>query len=377
MRRWIVMTVAMLATIGVSAPPAAVAAPLSYPVQVDDPWPVPGPPTPTAPSWLLYDEGAGAVIASRNADDERSIASVTKVMTGLLVMEYGNLDEVVTVSATAAATGEKEIDLVAGEEVTVGQLFKALMIHSANDAATALAEHIGGSVSGFVELMNQRAGELGLSHTSFANPHGLDAPNHYSSANDLLVMTQAAMEYPEFAEAVRSRSYAFPPGPDGESRIAQTTNLMLGEYEGMAGVKTGFTFRALLTFVAAAERDGRMVYAVVLGSEGRRAHFADAQILLDYAFDDMPYYQMISSRQPYQPTQPRNLPGPLTVARDTEAVLHLAGDGLLTDPPAPVGGEPAPEPIPVVELERTPDTGPDSFWGAVTYWFSGGTSSSG
>jgi serine-type D-Ala-D-Ala carboxypeptidase (penicillin-binding protein 5/6) len=376
MRRWIVMTLAVLAMIGVAAPPAAVAAPLSYPVQVDDPWPVPAPPTPTAPSWLLYDEGAGAVIASRNADDERSIASVTKVMTGLLVMEYGNLDEIVTVSANAAATGEKEIDLVEGEQVSVEQLFKALMIHSANDAATALAEHIGGSVPGFVDLMNERARELGLSHTSFANPHGLDAPNHYSSASDLLVITQAAMEHPVFAEAVKSRSYAFPPGPDGESRIAQTTNLMLGEYEGMAGVKTGFTYRALLTFVAAAERDGRMVYAVVLGSEGMRTHFSDAELLLDYAFDDMPYFEMVSSGEPYQPTQPRNDPGPLTVARDAEAFLHLASDGLLSDPPAPVGGEPIPEPVPVVELERIPNTGPDSFWGAVTYWFSGDSSSS-
>jgi serine-type D-Ala-D-Ala carboxypeptidase (penicillin-binding protein 5/6) len=367
-----VITVAVMAILGLYAP-AASAAPLTYPVQVADPWPVPAPPNPTAPSWVLYDDGAGATIASRAANDERAIASVTKIMTGLLVMEYGNLDEIVTISEKAAATGEKEIDLVAGEEVTVEQLFKALMIHSANDAATALAEHIGGSVSGFVDMMNARAASLGLEHTSFANPHGLDAPNHYSSANDLLVIARAAMEYPLFAETARTRSYAFPDAPDGSSRIAQTTNLMLGTYEGMAGVKTGFTYRALLTFVAAAERDGRLVYAIVLGSEGRRAHFADAELLLDYAFDDMPYLQMVSSRRPYVSPEPRTDPGPLTVAQDTEAFVHLAGEGLFNDPPGPVGDDPEPAPSPVVEVVRSPETGPDTFWATVTFWFSGGS----
>jgi D-alanyl-D-alanine carboxypeptidase len=219
-------------------------------------------------------------------------------------------------------------------------------------------------------MMNARAAELGLEHTSFANPHGLDATNHYSSARDLLVIATHAMAFPLFAETVGSRSYVFPPAPDGTARIARTTNLMLGDYEGMAGIKTGFTFRALLTFVAAAERDGRMVYVVLLGSDGRRAHFADAKLLLDYAFDEMPYYQMISSRRPYVSPMPRVDPGPLTVARDAEALVHLAGEGLLLEEPAPVNGEPAPEPPPIVEITRTPEEGPDSFWSAITYWFS-------
>ncbi|HEY5890616.1 MAG TPA: D-alanyl-D-alanine carboxypeptidase family protein [Acidimicrobiia bacterium] len=370
MRRSKTILLAVAALSGLVLP--ASAAPLTYPVQIDDPWPVPNAPHPTAPSWLVYDANADAILASRNSNDERAIASVTKIMTGLVVMEYGHPDELVTVSEKAAATGEKEIELEAGEQVTVEQLFKALMIHSANDAATALAEHIGGSVDGFVGLMNARVAELGLEHTNFANPHGLDAANHYSSARDLVVLAREAMAYPEFAEAVRSRSYVFPPAPDGTARIAQTTNLMLGEYEGMAGIKTGFTFQALLTFVAAAERDGRMIYVVVLGSEGRRQHFADAELLFDYAFDDMPYYQMLSSGQPYDSPQPRVAPGPRTVARDSEAMLHLAGEGLLLEQPGPIGGEPIPEPSPVVETTRSPEAGPDSFWSAVTFWFSAG-----
>lgn len=358
--------------LGLAGP--ALAAPLAYPVDVQQGWPVPRPPTPTAPSWLLYDDTAGAMIASRSADVERSIASVTKIMTGLLVMEKGNLDDEVVISASAAATGEKEIDLVAGETLTVRDLFKAMMIHSANDAATALAEHVGGSVSGFVDMMNERAAELGLEHTHFANPHGLDAPGHYSSANDLLVIARAAMEYPLFADSVRSTTLLFPRAPDGTIRTGSSTNLMLNDYDGMIGIKTGFTFQALLTFVGAAERDGRRIYVIVLGSEGPRAHFADAKLLLDYAFNDMPYYQMISTGNPYQPIQARTSPGPLLVERDVEAFVHLAGQGIFSSPPAPPLGEEIPEPEPIVETMVASSKGPGSFWESLTFWFRGGSS---
>lgn len=371
MRRVLILVAACAAMLGLTDA-RLLAAPLAYPVQVEQAWPVPNPPAPSAPSWLLYDDTAGAVIAARAPNERRAIASVTKIMTGLLVMERGTMDDEVVISAKAAGTGEKEIDLVAGETVTVEALFKALMVHSANDAATALAEHIGGSVSGFVEMMNARAVELGLENSHFANAHGLDAPNHYSTANDLLVIARAAMEYPQFADAVRSTALVFPPDPDGNARLGSSTNLMLDEYEGMIGVKTGFTFQALLTFVGAAERDGRRVYVIVLGSEGQRGHFADARLLLDYAFDDMPYYQMVSSGNPYVTTRARLDPGPLTVERDAEAFVHLAAQGIFGDPPGPVGGEPIPEPPPLVETMVEPTRGPQSFWESVAFWFGGG-----
>lgn len=370
MRKLLSVGVSLLLTLGIFAP--ALGAPLAYPIDVEPAWPVPSPPTPTAPSWLLYDDTAGAMIASQSADSERSIASVTKIMTGLLVLERANLDDEVVISGAAAATGEKEIDLVAGETVTVRDLFKALMVHSANDAATALAEHIGGSVSGFVAMMNERAAELGLEHTHFANPHGLDAPGHYSSANDLLLIARTAMEYPLFADSVRSTTLVFPSAPDGTIRTGSSTNLMLDEYEGMLGVKTGFTFQALLTFVGAAERDGRRIYVIVLGSEGVRGHFADARLLLDYAFEDMPYYQMISSGHPYLSTHERPDPGPLEVERDVEAFVHLAGQGIFSTPPSPVNGEPIPEPEPIVETVVEPARGPGSFWDSMAFWFTGG-----
>ena len=372
MKTLIRLTIAMLVTTGLHAP-AALAAPLTYPVQVAEPWPVPDPPFPTAPSWVLYDVGAGATIASRSADEERAMASVTKIMTGLLVVELADFSDEITVSATAAATGEKEIDLVAGETVTVADLFKALMIHSANDAATALAEHIAGSLDEFVDLMNKRAESLGLVHTSFANPHGLDESNHYTTANDLLTMTREAMQHEEFADAVRMQSFAFPPDPDGIPRIAQTTNLMLADYPGMIGVKTGFTNQALLTFVAAAERDGRQLIVVVLGSDGQRAHFADARLLLDYAFSRMPYYAMLSSGNPYVSRTPRIDPAPLSVSRDAEAYLHLAAQGMFLDPPSHIGGSETPQPAPIVETLIRPSSGPQSIWESLTFWFSAST----
>ncbi len=367
MRRTFSLIAALAFALGALSVPA-LAAPLSYPVQVEEAWPVPFPPSPTAPSYLLYDDTAGAVISSRSPNDERSIASVTKIMAGLVVLERGVLTDEVEISANAAATGEKEIGLVTGEVVTVEALLKALMVDSANDAATALAEHVGGSVAGFVEMMNERAKGLGLEHTSFANPHGLDAPGHYSTASDLLVIAREAMTHELFQETVRSKTLVFPPAPDGTVRQGSTTNLMLEDYEGMIGVKTGFTNRALLTFVGAAERDGRRIYVVVLGSEGQRGHFADARLLLDYAFVDMPYYQMVSSGNPYDAGHVRSTPGPLTVEAGIEAYLHLAAQGLMVDPPTPLGGE-IPEPIPVVETVVEPDRGPDTFWESLMFWF--------
>lgn len=369
------LIVALVVSMGAMTAPA-LAAPLSYPVQVEEAWPVPFPPSPTASSYLLYDDTAGAVISSRSPNEERSIASVTKIMTGLVVLERGVLTDEVEISANAAATGDKEIGLVAGEVLTVEALFKAMMVDSANDAATALAEHVGGSVAEFVEMMNARARELGLEHTSFANPHGLDAPGHYSTANDLLVMAREAMTHALFQETVRSKSLVFPPAPDGTVRQGSTTNLMLEDYEGMIGVKTGFTNRALLTFVGAAEREGRKIYVIVLGSEGQRGHFADARLLLNYAFNDMPYYQMVSSGNPYDSGHVRSEPGPLTAERDIEAFLHLAAQGLMVDPPTPLGGE-IPESIPVVDTVVEPERGPETFWESLMFWFNETTSQSG
>ncbi len=264
--------------------PAAAAPVLELPPPVEA-FPVPAPPEVTARSWILYDDTYGITLAEYEADAERPMASTTKIMTALVALDRADPEDLVTVSAEAAAVGESEIGLVAGEKFLLRTLLVAMLVRSANDAAVAIAEYAGGSVEGFVALMNAKAEELGLEHTRFANPHGLDARGHYSSARDLLTMARVAMADPEFARAVRTRKVSLRPAPDGTERFADATNLLLSTYPGAIGVKTGYTGQAGLVLVAAAERDGRRLYAVVMGSEGPGAHFADASALLDYGFD--------------------------------------------------------------------------------------------
>lgn len=242
------------------------------------------PPDVTAASWIVFDATDGVVLGSRNADEQRPMASTTKMMTALLAIEQADREALVTVSSRAADVGEAEIGLTAGEQLPMGSLIDTMIVRSANDAAVAVAEAVGGDVETFVELMNARAAELGLNRTQFVNPHGLDVEGHVSTARDLLRLGLAAMANPDFRRAAGLSEVSLPPAPDGTPRVAEATNHLLRTYDGAIGVKTGFTFQAGLVLVAAAERDDLTIYAVVMGSEGPGAHFADAAALLDYGF---------------------------------------------------------------------------------------------
>ncbi len=244
--------------------------------------PIPQPPSVTAQSWILYDETFDQVLGELDPDDQRPMASTTKMMTAIVALENAALTDRVTISTNAAEAGESEIGLYAGESMTVDDLLYALLLQSANDGAVALAEHVGGSVAGFVRMMNDKAVELGLENTHFANPHGLDAPGHYSSARDLLAIARYGMENPEFAKIVKTTSYDMPAAPDGTAREARLSNELVRTYEGAFGVKTGYTDKAGLTLIAGAEREGRRIYAVVMDSED---HFADSAQLLNFGFE--------------------------------------------------------------------------------------------
>lgn len=258
------------------------------------------PPEVSAASWILWDETNGVELDSMDPDTSRPMASTTKIMTGLMAVESDAMEDLVLVSQRAAEVGESEIGLVAGERVPMEMLVNALLIRSANDAAIAIAEHLGGSVEGFVDAMNQRAAQLGLTGTSFANPHGLDAADHVSTARDLLTLARVAMADPLFAEMVATRRYRITDAPDGTVRVAEATNLLLTTYRGAVGVKTGYTNGAGLTFVGAAERDGRMLFVVVMGSEGPSAHIIDAADLLDHGFGDLRIVDTIARGTPFR-----------------------------------------------------------------------------
>ena len=240
---------------------------------------VPDEPVLEAAAWIVVDVASETVLVEHNADEERPMASVTKLMTALVVRRHADLDSRVRVSQSAADVGEAEVGLVAGEVWSVRDLLAAVLVRSGNDAAYALAEHVGGDLPGFADLMNEMAAELGLQHSHFINPHGLDADGHYTSAYDLSVIAQAVLEDDVLAQFTRTGIIRFKPAPDGTDRIARNTNRLLNRYPGVVGLKTGFTGKAGRVLVSAFEAEGQMFTAVVMGSED---HFADTAALLDY-----------------------------------------------------------------------------------------------
>jgi serine-type D-Ala-D-Ala carboxypeptidase (penicillin-binding protein 5/6) len=201
------------------------------------------------------------------------------MVTALVVARRSELDEPVTVSAAAAATGGGGLDLSPGDRHTVRDLLYALLLSSSNDAAVALAEHTSGTEPRFVEIMNRVASRLGAARTHFVTAHGLDAAGHYSTARDLVTIARSLLAHPLLADIVETPSRVIP-GPGG-SVLVENRNVLLETYKGAIGVKTGFTAEAGEVLVAAARRHGRTVIAVALGSEDAAA---DCRRLLDYGW---------------------------------------------------------------------------------------------
>lgn len=237
------------------------------------------PPELTAEAWIAVDVDSGQTVFAQNADEERAMASVTKLMTALVVRDHTDLDERVRVTEAAVDVGESEIGLVAGEVWSVRDLLAALLVRSGNDAAYALAEYVGGSIEGFATLMNEKAAELGLEHSHFTNPHGLDEEGHYTSARDLATIGQAVLADDVLSQLVRTGIVRFKPAPDGTSRVAVNTNHLLNRYPGVVGMKTGYTSKAGRVLVTAFEVEDQTFVVVVMGSED---HFGDTAAILDY-----------------------------------------------------------------------------------------------
>ncbi len=301
--------------------------------------PMPPPPV-SAPAWVLYDDTNEILLGGVDADRSRAMASTTKMMTGLLAVESGRMDETVTVSSRAVSIGEASIGLVAGERLPLEDLVYAFLLRSGNDAATAVAEHLGGSVEGFVAMMNARAAELGMDETSFANPHGLDHPDHYSSPRDLLTLVQAVADNQRLEAMITSTRHPIPNAPDGTVRVAETTNRLLTTYRGTFGGKTGFTFQAGLVFAGGAEREGRRLFVVVMGSEGPGAHFVDAAALLDHGFEDLRFVDTIRRGTPFVVATSDRTPELTRLAALQTLVLvsslEAVPDEPLEPPPPPV-----------------------------------------
>ena len=233
---------------------------------------------------LLMEASTGRILYQNNENEELPIASVTKIMSTLLVCEAIakgkiKIDDTVTVSAYAASMGGSQVFLEPGEQMSVDELLKCLIVVSANDAAVALAEHIYGSAESFVAAMNTRAKELGMEHTYFANTTGLD-DGGYSSALDVALMTRELLNHPLIFNYTTIWMDTVRDGAFGLSN----TNRLVRFYQGANGMKTGFTTEAMYCVSATALRDGMQLIAVVLGSPSSDKRFAAAKQMLDFGF---------------------------------------------------------------------------------------------
>ena len=239
------------------------------------------PPSLSAKSALLMEATNATVVLEKNAHTRLPMASTTKIMTALVALELAAPDTVICVDGRAVGTEGSSVYLCEGEKLTLEQLLYALMLESANDAAVAIAIGVSGSEEAFVDAMNAKATSLGLSDTHFANPHGLDAEAHYTTAYELARIAQAALQNSLFKTIVSTRKTTIPHQDTDAVRLLVNHNKMLRQYEGCIGVKTGFTQKSGRCLVSAAERDGVTVIAVTIDSPD---DWKDHTKLLDYGF---------------------------------------------------------------------------------------------
>lgn len=236
----------------------------------------------SAESAVLIEAESGKILYEKNAYEKRPMASTTKIMTGLLAIENYDLQSVVTVSHDAVGVEGSSIYLREDERLPMEELVYALMLESANDAAAAIAIAVGGSIGGFAEMMNSKAREIGLENTSFENPHGLDSENHYTTAYDLARLSAYALENPAFSRIVSTHKRILKTENGDITRLLVNHNRLLNAYDGIIGVKTGYTRRSGRCLVSAAERDGVRLVAVTLNAPD---DWNDHRRMLDYGFD--------------------------------------------------------------------------------------------
>ncbi|MHB9145977.1 MAG: D-alanyl-D-alanine carboxypeptidase family protein [Symbiobacteriia bacterium] len=251
---------------------------------------------------MLMDGRTGQVLWEKNGRRRMAPASTTKVMTAILAIERGNLDRVTPVSRRAASVAGSSMGLRTGARYTLRELLDGLLLRSGNDAATAIAEQVGGSVEDFVRLMNEKAIDLGAVNTHFENPHGLDSPGHYTTVEDMALMTRYAMRLTLFAEIVGSKERSVEPEDKQGEQLLRNTNRLLWLYTWADGVKTGTTGRAGKCLVASATRDGQRLIAVVFRSSDR---WQDAIRLLEYGYKNFATVLVAPSGETLEQTRVR------------------------------------------------------------------------
>ncbi|MBR5614349.1 MAG: D-alanyl-D-alanine carboxypeptidase [Clostridia bacterium] len=245
----------------------------------------------SAQSAVVIDAASGRVLYSHNANEKRGMASTTKIMTAITALENSDINKVVSISPTASGVEGSSMYLAKGEKLTLGELLYGLMLVSGNDAATAIAEAVSGSVSSFAVLMNKKAEEIGALNSNFTNPHGLSDENHYTTAYDLAKITAYALKNPKFAEIVATKTKKLPQNEGGYARTLVNHNKFLSMYEGCIGVKTGFTKATGRCLVTAVNKNGLQLVCVTLNASD---DWQDHKTLYDTTFSEYSSFKIKS-----------------------------------------------------------------------------------
>ena len=233
---------------------------------------------------LIYDRASGRIIYEKNGNKQTPMASTTKILTAIVTLENADLKETVTIESKAAGIGGSRLGLKKNDKITVNDLLYGLMLRSGNDAAVALAIHVGGSIEGFADMMNKKAEELGLTNSHFVVPHGLDNEGHYTTAYELAKMADYALNIPKFKEIVSNKSATI--YINGYPKAINNTNKLLGSVSGVYGVKTGFTNGAGRCLVSSCKRGELDIITVIIGADTNNQRTADTKELIEYAFNN-------------------------------------------------------------------------------------------
>ena len=242
--------------------------------------------------FVIYDRISKTIIWGKDEKIRSAMASTTKIMTATIVIENANLNDEVTISSKAGGTGGSRLGLKSGDKITVYDLLYGLMLRSGNDAAVALAEHVGGSVEKFAEIMNKKAEELKLTNTHFVTPHGLDNSEHYTTAYELAKLTDYALQNEKFANIVGTKTTTI--YINNQARQITNTNELLGVLNGVVGVKTGFTNNAGRCLVTETKRNDMDIITVVLGADTKEFRTKDSIKLIEYTFSN---YEMVNVQE--------------------------------------------------------------------------------
>ena len=244
-------------------------------------------PTTNSRHIIAIDRKTLTVLYEKDAYSEVPMASTTKIMTAILVLENSDLNEIVEISKEAANVSGSTLGIKTGIKMKMNDLLYGLMLRSGNDCAVAIAEHISGSTENFAELMNKKAQELNLLHTHFVTPHGLDDENHYTTAYELAILTDYALRNDKFREIVKTKTTTIYVGDI--PRVISNTNELLGNLSGIYGVKTGFTFNAGRCLVSSCNRNGMDIIVVVLGADTKNQRTLDSIKIINYIYDNFDY----------------------------------------------------------------------------------------